>query len=783
MRTSIVYMLRAMWMLYILLIVSVNTNAQNVSVADAMGKARMLKRGNTISSLPNNTLSGEEESVDLAYTSKDKGNTLFYVFNYADGGFAIIGGDEKAKVVLGYSDNGVFNIDSIPEGLRDMLASYSEQISYAIANNIEAPLMNMSVSKRSIATLIQTTWNQNEPFNCCIPEIGTNYPAFVAGCAPIAAAQIMKYYNYPQTGIGSRSYNITYNDPSNGFSKKITFSADFANTTYDWNNMKNSYSSYSTSVEQQAVGKLVYHIGVAMNANYGQYGTGVYTNADLPALKNYFGYCSSATKEYRTSYSNSEWEDLIYNELAIGHPVFYAGQATDGGHAFVCDGYDSSNDLYHFNWGWGGYCDGYYPLTGIGALQPNGSGIGGAGTGSAYTSDQYVLIGLCPPSQEIPVTDITLSQTFASINEGNTLTLSATVLPANATNKSVNWSSSDTSVATVSSDGLVTAIKAGGVTITATAADGSGKKSSCILTIKAEVPSTTVTIKFTSGSISVYDSNELSDIQMSKGSVSDKIIVNLGSGTQYAYEVSEIADILFEEKDSDNPSSPVDDGVRHNGYEYVDLGLSVKWATCNVGAEKMSDIGSYFAWAETETKTNYSKETHKYYSTSIETYIDNDGIEQTKEYKGYTKYVLKSASSSLGYKGFYDDRNTLELVDDVAHVKWGGNWRMPTNNELKELSDNCTMIYTTINGIDGVKLISKKQGYTDKFIFLPSTGIMDGTKLRGQSSRFWSSSIVPSDNNDQGAVYLSIPIYGSSPTYGWSSMIGYGVNVRPVLPK
>lgn len=762
-REILIRFLRQTWLgICILFVASVNTNAQNVSVADAMSKARVLKRSNTISSPSNNTLSGADVNIDLAYTSENKGNTLFYVFNYADGGFAIIGGDEKAKEVLGYSDNGVFNIDSIPEGLKDMLASYSEQISYAIDNNVEVSQMNMSTTKRSIATLIQTTWNQSNPFNSCIPEIGLNYSKFVAGCAPIAAAQIMKYYNYPRSGIGSKSYTKTYNDASNGYTKTITFSADFAKTIYDWDNMRNSYYSSSTSIEQQAVGLLVYHVGVAMNANYGQYATGVYTNADLPALKNYFGYDTNARKEYRSSYSDSEWENLIYNELALERPIFYAGQATDGGHAFVCDGYDSSYDWYHFNWGWGGYCDGYYPLTGSGALQPNGNGIGGAGTGSAYTSDQYALIGLCPPPPEIKVTGITLSQTSTSLTVGETRSLTATITPTNATNKNVTWSSSNANVATVSASGVVTAINAGTATITATATDGSGKNASCLFTVKKKEPSTTVTIMFTSGGVSVYDSGDLSDLQMSQGSSGDKLVINLVSGQQYVYNASEIADIRFEVNDSDNPSSPIDDGTRHNGYEYVDLGLSVKWATMNVGANSPTEAGGYYAWGETETKETYT----------LDTYLLVKKIEPTIYGQ---KYATIKYNTDENY-GPVDNKTTLEIVDDVASVSWKGKWRMPTDSELTELRTKCNWKQESVNGVLGMRVSSTIPGYEDKSIFLPAGGYKYGDLIHEGVGHFWSSTANQGFSADfiwfhEGTVY-------------WDYFYRYwGRNVRPVLPK
>lgn len=155
----------------------------------------------------------------------------------------------------------------------------------------------------------------------------------------------------------------------------------------------------------------------------------------------------------------------------------------------------------------------------------------------------------------------------------------------------------------------------------------------------------------------------------------------------------------------------------HNGHEYVDLGLSVKWATCNVGATTPEGYGNYFAWGETTTKENYS----------WSTYFDSD-----EEGKIFTKYYN------------YGGKTVLDPEDDAAYVNWGGNWRMPTKAEWQELKDNCTWEWTTQNGIDGYKVTSNKAGYTYKFIFLPAAGYRYDSNLSSEGSEgdYWSSSLV-----------------------------------------
>ena len=194
-----------------------------------------------------------------------------------------------------------------------------------------------------------------------------------------------------------------------------------------------------------------------------------------------------------------------------------------------------------------------------------------------------------------------------------------------------------------------------------------------------------------------------------------KVIVHLTSGTNVPYDASEVSEITFEEAVIITPYTPTDDGTYHNGYEYVDLGLpsGLKWATCNIGASASEEYGDYYAWGETETKSDYSSDTYKWFASAT---VTEDGSDVT--YRGYTKYMERWCSSLLGYKSFCDDKTTLEAEDDVAHVKWGGNWRMPTSSELAELNKECTWTWAMLNGKYGYKIT----GPNGKYIFLPAAG-------------------------------------------------------------
>ncbi len=167
-------------------------------------------------------------------------------------------------------------------------------------------------------------------------------------------------------------------------------------------------------------------------------------------------------------------------------------------------------------------------------------------------------------------------------------------------------------------------------------------------------------------------------------------------------------------------------------HQYVDLGLSVKWATCNIGADKPEDHGEYFSWGETENKRINNWETYRF------TEEDKNQI---------SKYC---SNSQYGWHELADSLSALEPDDDVAHKKWGGNWRIPTKAEMKELLDNCTWTWTARNDINGYLVTGKKPGYTDRSIFIPVTGTYYDGKIFNphKQGSYWSrdcGTVYPAD--------------------------------------
>lgn len=189
---------------------------------------------------------------------------------------------------------------------------------------------------------------------------------------------------------------------------------------------------------------------------------------------------------------------------------------------------------------------------------------------------------------------------------------------------------------------------------------------------------------------------------------------------------------------------------KSNGHEYVNLGLSVKWATCNVGANSHDGYGNYYAWGETATKATYD----------WDTYFD----------------------VPPGYEGIkYSGDTVLVPEDDAAHVNWGGSWRMPTEAEWQELLDNCTWTWTTQNGINGYKVTSNKAGYTNKFIFLPAAGLRFDSNLEdvGSHGYYWSSSLSKYNMRNPYGLYFNLISPDLNDICGERC---FGQSVRPVLP-
>lgn len=314
---------------------------------------------------------------------------LYYIFSNNGSGYIIISAEDFFTPVIGYSFLGSLPEAGNNKNFDSFLKSYNDQISWTRSHSgmydgtydliwntyKNGTIVDGSNASADVAPMLLVMWNQDSPYNMYCPEDPAGPGGHVyAGCVATAMSMIMYYYRYPVHGTGSHSYYC----PGYG-----TLSVNFGDTYYDWNQMLNSISGSSGECIP-AVALLQYHCGVGVDMGYGADASGAYST-DVPyAMKNFFGYASAAQDLARSGYTAANWESMVVEQLDAAKPIFYAGQSPDGGHAFVCDGYQvtGSTKTFHFNFGWGGAENGYFTLA-----NPNG-----------FTSQQHMVRNIYPAS-------------------------------------------------------------------------------------------------------------------------------------------------------------------------------------------------------------------------------------------------------------------------------------------------------------------------------------------------------------------------------------------------
>jgi len=291
--------------------------------------------------------------LELAYTHDGEIGNVFYVFNQSqDQGFVIVSADDRSTPILGYADKGSFDISNLPDGLKDLLTSYEKQISYAVKNNIGKSRAPQDWT--DIEPLIQTQWDQHEPYNNLCPIDPNTGDRSITGCGATAIAQLLYYHQFPTSGKNSISY--VWNDK--------TYSADFSKIKFEWDKMKLTYDDDTPDVDN-AVATLMYYCALSMKSEF----TSEDTNSwfDTEFLSKYFDFKNEINLLWKEDTSDDEFENIIYQDLLKGLPVFSWAEASEingWSHLFLIDGCNKDG-LFHMNFGWGGYCDGYYLLTPI----------------------------------------------------------------------------------------------------------------------------------------------------------------------------------------------------------------------------------------------------------------------------------------------------------------------------------------------------------------------------------------------------------------------------------
>ena len=434
---------------------------ERVSQEDAAAVANNFMNVSTSTSGARRAVAPKRMVLKTAAAAQEENQ--YYVYENADGeGWVMVAANDIARPILAYSDEGHFRFDNQPSNVKGWLRGYNRQIRQAEQDSVQATeevkqewrqlRKGTGIRKGTpvVAALIKTKWDQDEPYWNQCPTIGS--ARCLTGCVATAMAQVMNYWQWPVTGTGSAS--VTVNGQN--------YSVDFSTGNYDWNNMLDKYRLYyndgnnyyttttsGTTTQQNAVAKLMYHCGVAAEMDYGTDVSGAYTiypnkyststRCAQYALIHNFGYNSSTIQGYSrpggygySSVNDATWHNYLKTELDAARPIMYAGADNEGGHSFICDGYDNTTPTrkYHFNWGWSGYCDGYYDID---ALVP-GTGGSGSGNGS-YNDDQDIIIGIMPPQVghniNLNGTGCSLSADKIRVENGNSVTV--TITPTDAT--------------------------------------------------------------------------------------------------------------------------------------------------------------------------------------------------------------------------------------------------------------------------------------------------------------------------------------------------------------
>jgi hypothetical protein len=361
--------------------------------------------------IANNFYSNEyaRSSTKLSLTyqenlSDDK--AAYYVFNVVNNpGFIIISGDDISEPILGYSDESNFHYDDNSSNPAiSWLKYYKIQIENAIANGVKQSVENKEKwtnyannvfpvkSRSTVNPLCASKWGQSPYENAQTPVDSTANNAAkrcVTGCPATAMAVIMKYHKHPAQGTGSFSYN----HPKYG-----TLSVNFADQTYNWDNMPDLITPQTQEQIKGECAKLMSHLGISVSMQYTANSSGASPIGDEGcegSYKKYFGYDANTVRSIRKNDSTDvAWKEVLKKELRENRPIQYAGFG-NGGHTWICDGFDA-NDKFHMNWGWGGYLDGYFALD---ALAP-GTGGDGAGAGT-YNNNQLAVIGIKPALQQL----------------------------------------------------------------------------------------------------------------------------------------------------------------------------------------------------------------------------------------------------------------------------------------------------------------------------------------------------------------------------------------------
>lgn len=362
-----------------------------IQIAQEFFAKKQMNKAPRLSVVPQQKVSQQIQRRVASAKKAPAQNSSFYIINDEENNrFVIVAADERLYKILGYSDNGVFNIDTAPEGLLFLLNGYEKQYVALVENRIE--LVEKSTQKevlQPVGPLLETEWGQHFPYNYKCPKDPEHGGNSVTGCVATAIAQVMKYHNWPIRGKNS----IYYQSAPYGFN----INEKFSNYQFDWKNMPNKYEGEWNDEQINAVSQLMYACGTSVAMEYSNSNEGSVANPGniAYAMINFFDYNPNIKFYDRDYFTKQQWDNIIREDIKKHRPILYGGRSgINGGHRFVLDGFDSQG-LYHVNWGWDGKYnnDGYFELT---ALTP----------GNKDFSMEQTMVCNITPDKEIITNDV-----------------------------------------------------------------------------------------------------------------------------------------------------------------------------------------------------------------------------------------------------------------------------------------------------------------------------------------------------------------------------------------
>lgn len=728
---------------YILLLIALVTlalSAQNVSQEQARQTAmNFLKEAGVQSKLA--PLPAKAPAAKGATTE----SPLYYVFNAEDGkAHAIVSAVHNE--VIGYSPTNALDAENMPENMKWYVAK-------AARNGI---IKSSAKGRRTVSPMVSTQWGQGGDskydgntyecfeFNAQCPIDPATGERSLTGCVPTALAQIMKKWEHP----AATTVTIPGYKPQN-FSEALE---PLSPTSFDWGAMRNVYYP---GEEGNAVTTLMKYLGWGCRADYGSEGTGCVSLSGETAANLYFDYYGRILSQ--EDLSEDEWDEIIYNEINSGRPVYLGGvaEAASGakdasGHCFVADGYNSNDHTFHMNWGWDrfDFFEWLYLFKSTPHTAEDSRDL-------PYHIDAACMVGMVPRNKvtkwSVTGTDFELytNDVFRKFGKIG-ISSYPHVLPSEA----FRYKVFNPSVATVDIHGMITAVGTGETDIEISL--GEVEETQYYYAgytpqrKKVHVKVVTESRNQPYGNLLTVDkyqvlNNRLTDMN-TWGFDDSQLDVN-GDGVIDADDGGVLKGQFVGVDEGCTPEGNTYAG----GYEYVDLGLPSgnKWATKNVGAAAPEDAGYYFAWGEECTKLSYTPET------------------------SYTYQKNSDALIATGMAKEKDGRMQFTSLYDAAAQIWRGNWVVPTLSDMEELTTKCDWYWEILNGERGYRVV----GPNGQSIFLPTGGRKNlGAVVQTDDGCYWLNDATLDQPATASALY-----FNASQTLLNPQARFHGFNMRAII--